>query len=334
MYSLRPYYQLLLLIFLWSASPNVSHAHEERTTQAKLLSHMEDSHVWHFATIDHRHISLYLPVILYKKEGGLYIFSSHNLWDAHHHPTSYQGFALTKDEKIVATDGNTVYDFSITKNVMAMLLSILLMLLLFIGLAHHTARHGTPRGKWILLTKPLMLIRNLAHDKIGQKHADTYLPYLLTLFFYIWFNNVLGLFPGGANLTGNISITLVLALSSSVMTNWHGNRHYWAHIFNPPGMPKWLLPILIPIELIGLVTKPIILMARLFVNILIGHIVLLTILGVIFMIKPIFALFTIVPLTLGVAMLFLKLFVCFFQAYIFTMFATLYLSAAVVEDKH
>ena len=153
------------------------------------------------------------------------------------------------------------------------------------------------------------------------------MPYLLSVFFFIWLPNLLGLLPGAANVTGNVSIALVLALFTFVITNINGNKYYWAHVFNPPGVPWWLTPIMIPIELIGLLTKPFSLMVRLFANITAGHIILLSIVGLIFILKN--AWIGTVSVPFGAFMFLLKLLVAFLQAYIFTLLSAIYFGAAV-----
>lgn len=191
---------------------------------------------------------------------------------------------------------------------------------------------STPRGGWVVLAFLVNLVRNdIAKANINEKHYRRFTPYLLTLFFFIWLNNFMGLLPGAANVTGNISVTLVLSLFTFFITNLNGSRCYWQHILTPPGIPKWLFPIIVPIEILGVFIKIFTLMIRLFANMLAGHLILLNIIGLIFILKSIFAPMISVPL--GAFMVMLDLFVTFFQAYLFTLLSAIYLGAAVVEHE-
>ena len=169
----------------------------------------------------------------------------------------------------------------------------------------------------------------IAHSILGARHYRRFTPYLLTLFCYIFINNLLGLLPGGANVTGNISVVLVLALTTFLVTHWNSSRSYWKHILQPEGVPLWLLPILVPIEVLGIFIKPLTLMFRLFVNMLAGHLLLTAVIGLIFMLHNIFIAIIAVPL--GVFIFLLKIFVSFVQAYVFTLLTALTLAGAVEE---
>jgi F-type H+-transporting ATPase subunit a len=153
------------------------------------------------------------------------------------------------------------------------------------------------------------------------------MPYLLTVFFFIWFNNMLGLMPGGANLTGNIAVTGVLALITLLITLFSSNKYYWQHIFATPGVPKWLLPIMVPVELIGIFTKPFSLMVRLFANITAGHIIILSLLGLIFIAKNVAISAAVIPFALFMNLI--ELMVAILQAYIFTLLSAMYIGSAV-----
>lgn len=316
--------QSLLTILLLSPSQ----AHQPTPAEDPIMEHLADAYAWHFTTIDHKHITLYLPVIIYKKGSGLYVFSSKNLWDKHHQTVPYQGFKLNH-KKIKSIDGTKIYDVSITKNVASMLISMLLLLLLFLSMANYYKRNQgrPPRGAWVLLAYFIDLVRDhIVTPNIDEKHRLRFTPYLLTLFFFIWLNNLMGLLPGAANVTGNLSVTFVLALFAFLITNLHGTSYYWNHIFNPPGVPKWVLPIIVPIELLGVFIKPFTLMLRLFANMLAGHLVLLNIIWLIFILKSI--LVPIISVSLSVFMLLIKLFVAFFQSYIFVFLLAKYLGTA------
>jgi F-type H+-transporting ATPase subunit a len=308
--------------------------HEKEETNF-IFHHIGDAHEWHLVTMGHMHVTIPLPIILVSKNKGVEIFSSNRFWDAQHHRVSYKGYHINNHEKIVADDPTwRFYDLSITKNVASMLLSM--FLLLTVGLVaakrYKTNPYSTPRGLWGFLEMFICFIRDeVAIPNIGAHHYKSFMPYLLSVFFFIWLNNLMGLLPGAANVTGNISVTLVLALFTFIITIAHGNKHYWGHILRPPGVPIWLLPIMIPVELMGLLTKPISLMVRLFANITAGHIILLSIISLIFIFQTSWAGLISVPF--GAFMFLLKLIVAFLQAYIFTLLSAIYFGMAV-EETH
>jgi F-type H+-transporting ATPase subunit a len=296
-----------------------------------IMHHVKDAHDWHFATIGHTHITLHLPVIIYSPGRGLEIFSSNRFKDEHHQHRPYRGYILNDNEKIIALDQSHVfYDLSLTKNITSMLASVLILLVIFIIAAQNYKRkpQAAPHGFWALIELLICFVRDeIAIPNMGKKNCKRFMPYLLSMFFFIWLNNLLGLLPGAANVTGNISVTLVLALFTFVITNLNGNKHYWGHLFNTPGVPRWLAPIMVPVELLGLFTKPFALMIRLFANITAGHIILLSIIGLIFTLKNTWV--GIISVPFGAFMFLLKLLVAFLQAYIFTLLSAIYLSAAV-----
>ena len=178
----------------------------------------------------------------------------------------------------------------------------------------------------------ILFVRDgIAKPNIG-KHHERFMPYLLTIFFFIFFNNLMGLLPGAANVTGNIAVTITLAILTFIITNVNGNKSYWKHIFATPGVPVALLPLMIVIEFIGLFTKPFSLTVRLFANITAGHIIILSILGLVFIIESAWVGFGSVPL--AVMMSFLELLVAFIQAFVFTLLSSIYIGQAVVEHDH
>jgi F-type H+-transporting ATPase subunit a len=298
-----------------------------------ILEHIGDEHEWHFATIGHTHISIPLLCIVFTNE-GLKVFSSSNFKNEHHEAVAYEGLKL-EHHKIVAEDGSAVYDFSITKNVASLLLSAVLLISIFFSVAKgYKERTGkAPKGLQSLLEPIIIFVRDeIAKNNIGEKHYRRFTPYLLTLFFFIWINNLLGLLPGGANLTGNIAVTMVLAIVAFLVTNLNGKSTYWGHIFAMPGVPKWLLVLLTPVEVIGLFMKPFSLMVRLFANMTAGHIILLSLISLIFIfeslaISPIIVAFS-------VFMNVIELLVALLQAYIFTMLTSTYIGSAVEEHHH
>ncbi|RZK52182.1 MAG: ATP synthase F0 subunit A [Pedobacter sp.] len=315
----------------------VEHGKEKFEPTKVIMEHIADSHMWHLWG----HTSLPLPVILYTN-GGLEVFSSGNF---HHGEQDYVGkfntYRLEEDHvKVVGADGKideeaSVLDFSITKNVAAMFVAILVILIVFISVAGaYKKRVGkSPKGLQSFIEPIIIFVRDdIAKPNIGHKYAK-FMPYLLTTFFFILFNNIFGLipiFPGGANVTGNIALTFVMALGTMIIVNINGNKYYWKHIFKPD-VPFWLYPIMIPVELIGIISKPFALMIRLFANITAGHIIVLSLISLIF----IFETLAIAPVSVAFVLFMdvLELLVAFLQAFIFTLLTALFIGMAV-EEHH
>jgi len=293
-----------------------------------ILHHIGDSHEWHWFSTDNGHFVAPLPIIAYRPGKGVSIFSSARLAEGQ----TYDGLKL-EHEHLVTEDGSKVYDFSITKNAAALLGSGLILLVVFMAVARgYKKNHGkAPTGIQSFFEPIIIFIRDeVAKKSIGPKY-ERYMPYLLTVFFFIWFNNLLGLTPGAANLTGNIAVTFTLAILTLIITLASSNKYYWAHIFATPGVPKALLPIMIPVELIGVVVKPFSLMIRLFANITAGHIVILSFISLIFIFKNV----ALAPVSLafGLFINVLELLVAILQAYIFTLLTAMYIGGAV-EEHH
>ncbi len=309
---------------------------EEKLDPAKIImDHIKDAHEFHFFTIGHTHVSLPLPVILYSPSKGLSLFSSSRF--GHEGEEVYNGYKYNELKDIVAEDGSKVYDFSITKNVFQMLLALTILVLLMIGIAKKYKKGigvtSAPKG-WQNAVEPVItFVRDeVAKPNLGKKWVN-YMPYLLTVFFFILINNLFGLLPGSANVTGNTAFTAVLGLLSLVVILFSTNAHFWAHIFWPPGVPIFVKIILIPIELLGvLVIKPAALIIRLFANMVAGHIIILSFISLIFIFgamakvagwgfSPISILFT-------VFIYFIELLVAFIQAFIFTNLTAVFIGQA------
>ncbi|MBK5277506.1 MAG: F0F1 ATP synthase subunit A [Bacteroidia bacterium] len=302
-------------------------AAEEINMSDVIIHHVMDDHQWHFTD----HLVLPLPIIVYSSENGLDIFSSSNFFNEHHQEVEYNGYKLEHNHITLADSGEAVLDLSITKNVAMLLINAGLLLFVFLSVAkaYKTNAGKAPKGIQSFLEPIVVFVRDeIVKPNIGNKY-ETYLPYLLTLFFFILFGNLLGLLPGAGNLTGNIAITMSLAVLTFLITNLSGNRNYWSHIFWTPGVPLPLRIIILPVELIGLITKPFSLMIRLFAAITAGHIVLLSLLGLTFM----FHSYTVgVVSSLFVMIITLiELLVAGIQAYVFTMFTALYIGMATEE---
>lgn len=310
-------------------------AKEEKFNIGEMITHhISDAHDWHFATVGHTHVSIPLPVILYSPTKGFDVFSSSKFKNEHHNLVSYNGYVLDEHEKIHSIDGTKVYDFSITKNVASLILSAIILLLVFLTVAKgYTKNKGkAPTGIQSLFEPIITYVRDdIARPSIGEKDYQRFLPYLLTLFFFIWFNNMMGLLPGSANVTGNIAVTMVLAVITFFVTNLNGKKGYWKHLIAPPGVPGFVLPLIVPVEIIGVFVKPLTLMIRLFANITAGHIILLSLIGLIFTFKNYFIGGTVTVFV--VAMNLLEILVALLQAFIFTLLSAMYIGSAV-EDAH
>lgn len=320
------------------------HDEEEFNPSTFIFDHVGDSHEWHILTKQNgESVAIYLPVILYSKEKGLDLFSSKKI--AHGH--EYKGYRLEEEGelkgKIVSLNAeghpdeeNLPLDFSVTKAVVGMFFAALLGLLLFISMSRSYKKTGVapPKGIQSLLEPVILFVRDdIAMPNFGEHKTDKYMPYLLSVFFFILFNNIMGLIPFpppfGANVTGNLSVTMTLALCTFFVTQFNGTKTYWKHVYAPPGIPFWLLPIMIPVEFIGLFSKPFALMIRLFANITAGHIIVLSLVSIIFIFKSL----TVAPISIFFVIFMdcLELLVAFLQAYVFTLLSSLFISMAVQE---
>lgn len=337
-----------------TAGPHDTHdeAEEGFAPSRFIFDHIMDAYEWHILTYKDFHLSVSLPVILYSESKGLIVFLFSKF---HHGHSDYRGFRYeTQGEnrgKIVEIleDGSTALpklDLSFTKNVLAILVSIIILLWVFISVARAYARRPdkAPTGLQNLMETIILFVRDdIARPSIGEEKYEKFTPFLLTVFFFIWFNNMLGLipiFPFGANVTGNITVTMVLALFTFGITTLNGNRNYWQHIFNMPGVPWWQkipIPLMPIIEIIGMVTKPFVLMVRLFANMAAGHIIVLGFLSLIFIFGEMNMtagfLASVLSLAFTIFMTMLELLVALIQAYVFTLLSAIYFGMAV-EEHH
>ncbi len=347
-----------------------------------IMHHVADAHQIHFFTtspntVDEKHWSLPLPVILWTND-GLKVFSSNHFY---HHPVHsaeghvyvHDGFVMNHDEMIFYGDENgnilkeeviekneagedvavmvpmSPLDVSITKSVVGLFFTGLLCVLIFASVARAYRKRGksAPKGLQSLMEPLILFVRDeVAVPSIGAKKADKFMPFLMTIFFFIWMANMLGLIPfiGAFNVMGTMSVTIVLALIVFIITTINGNKHYWMHLAWPPGVPWPIKLILVPIELLGIFIKPAVLMVRLTANITAGHIIILAFTGLIFIFgsDPV----SLAPnwgagigLAIGstlfmVFMFFIELLVAFLQAYVFTLLSALYFGSAVEEAHH
>ncbi len=324
---------------------SIANGEEEFKTSEFILGHIADSHEWHILTTPGgKSVAIYLPVIIYSHYTGLHVFSSRKLAHGHKHDGFYIAEEGEQEGRIIESGHTDVegieympLDFSITKNVTAMITAALIGLLIFISLARSYQKTGIsePRGLQSFLEPLILFVKDdIVRPNLGDAKSDKYLPYMLTVFFFILINNLLGMipfFPFGANVTGNIAVTLILAFFTFLITQFSGNRNYWRHIFATPGVPLWLLPIMIVVEIIGMISKPFALMVRLFANITAGHIIILSLISLIFIFKTIW----IAPASIGFVLFMdcLELLVAFLQAYVFTLLSSLFIGLAI-EEHH
>jgi F-type H+-transporting ATPase subunit a len=303
-----------------------------------IMHHIKDSHEWHFFNVGHTHITLPLPVITYSSDRGLEFFTSSDFQNHETHKFgkefAHEGIYIDDHDHLGRVDGGSIIDFSITKNVAMLFLVIAFVLYFSLAAAGHYKKHGAvaPKGAASFVEPIVIFVRDeIALKAIGPKHMK-FVPYLLTLFFFIWTGNLLGLMPGAANLTGNIAVTFTLAMITFVIVNVNGNKDYWKHVFATPGVPAALLPIIVVVEFIGLFTKPFALMVRLFVAITAGHIVILAFIALVFIFESysIGVLSTVMVTFINV----IELLVATIQAYVFTLFSAMYIGGAVAEHHH
>jgi len=339
------------------------------------LHHIADANTWHIVG----NVSIPLPVIVYHKEDGLAIFLSNKLPEAHHaeevetemaheehgmdmgkveegmeqehpdmeaahhEPASYKGYVMVHD-RVARADGTAFLDLSVTKNVATLILTALLLIWIFTSVARAYARRPgqAPKGLQSLMEPLIIFVRDdVVKPNLGD-NTERFLPYMLTLFFFIWFANMLGLIPliSNPNLTGNITVTMALSVLTFILTNVNGTKDYWMHILWPPGVPLWVKIILVPIEILGIFIKPFALMIRLFANITAGHIIILSLVGLIFIFGNageslgggLGGALVAVPFT--IFMSFLELLVAFLQAFIFVMLSALFISLAMEKHEH
>ena len=326
----------LIAVFLMAGVSTSAYAESEGGEGAPLnvseviLHHVQDDHVWHFAD----GLVLPLPVIVYTETRGLEVFSSANFYDEHHNLIPYNGYQIEHGHISIVGSEEHVLDLSITKNVAMLFVNVALILFVFLQVAagYRKNKGKAPSGIQSFMEPIILFVKDeVVKPNIGPKY-ERYLPYLLTLFFFILFGNFLGLLPGAANLTGNIAVTTVLALLTFLITSFSGNKAYWSHIFWTPGVPLPLRVIILPVEVIGIFTKPFSLMVRLFAAITAGHIVLLSLLCLTFIFHSWGA-----GIGASIFVIFInliELLVAGIQAYVFTLFSSLYIGMAIEEHDH
>jgi len=319
-----------------------------------IIEHLADNYEWHITTFGHTHVSIPLPVIVKGQNSGWQVFLSSRFEHGH---AEYKGFYIASEgklkgkivEKDASGEESRPWDISLTKNACSLLISSSLLLILVLSCARwYKQRQGkpeeiSPKGFNAMLEMVItMIVDEVAKPCIGKNYRR-YVPYLLTVFFFILTNNLLGLiplFPGGANVTGNIAITSILAICTFIIVNIYGTKEYWREILWPE-VPMWLkvpIPIMPAIELIGIFTKPFALMIRLFANILAGHAMVLGLTCMVFLtVKLGTAMNTgmsFLSVLMAVMIGFIELLVAFIQAYVFTLLSSVFIGLSQVEPHH
>jgi len=346
----------LIVSFLGFALEETPNDGEEKfDPKAMILHHVKDAHEFHLWDWKGKPVSLSLPIILWT-DNGLTTFSSskfhhddegHSIVEANGgkfvklHEKIYQldagASSVTFDAEHHPTNAKKPLDFSITRNVFMMWISVIVLLIIFLSAArsYKKSKNGIPTGIAGFVEPLVVFVRDeIGIPMIGEHKYKKYMPYLLTVFFFIWINNIFGLIPilNGANLTGNIAFTLTLAVFTFIITTLSGNKNYWKHIFWMPGVPVPMKIFLAPIELIGMIVKPVSLMIRLFANITAGHVIILALMSLIFIFKSV----AIAPVSVAFSLFItvIEIVVTAIQAYIFTILSALYFGMATEEEHH
>ncbi|MCR9182149.1 MAG: F0F1 ATP synthase subunit A [Flavobacteriaceae bacterium] len=343
--------------FFVSAQEVSTEAQEDKKFDPKsmIMHHVKDAYGFHIIDIGEKKYAISLPIILWTDNGLTTFMSSafeHDYYGnvvverngekfVNYKEKIYQlnlgEDALVKGEDGYPANASKPLDISITKNVFMMWVSMLVLFLIFIGAArkYKKSESFVPKGIASFVEPLVLFIRDeVAIPMIGEKKYARYMPYLLTVFFFIWLNNIFGLIPiiNGANLTGNIAFTLTMATFTFIITTFSGNKSYWKHIFWMPGVPVPMKIFLMPIEIVGMFTKPISLMIRLFANITAGHIIILALMSLIFIFNTV----AIAPVSVAFSLfiIVIEIVVTAIQAYIFTILSALYFGMATEEHEH
>ena len=320
--------------------PATSNVTEEKFDPAKeIMGHIRDAYEFHFFTLGHFHATINLPVILYSPQKGWSVFSSSRF--GHEGENTYDGYKLENGNIVPVEAGVKVYDFSLTKNVVQMFIALIVLVLLMTGIARKYKKGpgvtSAPSGWQGAIEPVITFVRDdVAKANLGQRY-ERYMPYLLTVFFFILINNLFGLIPGSANVTGNVAFTIVMGVISFIIILISSNKHYWGHIINPK-VPWAIKPILIPVEILGVFTKPFALIVRLFANMVAGHIIILSFVSLIFIFggmskvagwsfSPISVLFT-------VFIYLIEILIAFIQAFIFTNLTAIFIGQAFEGSHH
>ncbi|MFK7834367.1 MAG: F0F1 ATP synthase subunit A [Winogradskyella sp.] len=342
--------------FSFAKDSNDKDADKEFDAKEMIMHHVKDAYGMHLFDINGKAISIPLPVLLYT-DNGLVTFSSSEF----HHDyngeviveKNGQRFVNVHEKVYILDEGATqvtydaehhptnahrpTFDFSITRNVFMMWVSVAVLLLIFLsaGRYYKKRQDNVPKGIASFVEPLVVFVRDeIGKPMIGEHKYKKFMPYLLTVFFFIWINNIFGLIPilNGANLSGNIAFTFALAFCTFIITTFSGNKNYWKHIFWMPGVPVAMKIFLMPIEIVGMFVKPVSLMIRLFANITAGHIIILALMSLIFIFETVMVAPVSVAFSLFIGII--EIVVTAIQAYIFTVLSALYFGMATEEAHH
>lgn len=340
---------LLVCLGAEAKAPDAQEQNQEVDVAGILFGHTADGYGWHITDWKGHHVSIPLPCIVHSSTGW-HVFMSSEIAHGHEHDGLFIAEEGRYEGKIVerGADGELVrpFDISITKNVASLMITAVLLIVIILGTARwykrNDATEGAPGGFTGVMEMVIMMVNDeIIKPSVGEKHYRQYAPFLLTAFFFIFLANLLGLvpfFPGGANVTGNIAVTMVLALFTFFAINLFGNKHYWKEILWPdvPLFLKFPIPIMQTIELFGVISKPFSLMVRLFANIMAGHMMVLGLVAVIFVtvkLGPVInGSMTVISMLFGLVINALELLVAFIQAYVFTMLSAVFIGMSRQEE--
>lgn len=339
---------MLSMLPVFASAENVEekevHAEEEEFEVTSFIAHhIADSHKWSIVGYKNSEgeevkIEIPLPVIAYYDgqvlccmssafDDGAEVEKDGNVYSMHHDKLHVKNAETGEEAKPL--------DLSITRNVASMFMSVALLLIVFCGAARAYKKGPVPHGGASFVEMLVLFVNDIAEVQIGKEKAGKFAPYLLTLFFFIWFNNLIGLvpfFPGSSNLSGNVSFTAVLAIFTFLMTNLNGSRSYWKHNLTVPGVPVLMKVLLVPIEVVSMFVKPFTLLIRLFANITGGHIIVISLISMIFIVKS--YVMAVPSVLLALIIFVLELIFGALQAYIFTLLSALYIGLAVQDEEH
>ena len=296
---------------------------------------------FHFFSVGNFHASVHLPVILYSPQKGFSVFSSSRFGEEGEE--EYDGYKLVGNNIVPVEEGVKVYDFSLTRNVVQMFIAVTILVLLMTGIAKKYRNgygvNSAPSGWQNALEPVITFVRDdVAKVNLGSRW-NRYMPYLLTVFFFILINSLFGMLPGSANVTGNIAFTMVLGLISLVVILFSTTGHFWKHIFWPPGVPFLVKVILVPVEVAGVfIIKPAALIIRLFANMVAGHIIILSFISLIFIFGAMNAIagwgFSPVSILFTVFIYLIEILVAFIQAFIFTNLTAIFIGQGFEGSDH
>lgn len=355
-YILTSVLLLTVMGFQPLAAENAHEAQPEKELNVKelILDHLADAYEWHLTSFGDTHISIPLPIIVKGETSGWHVFMSSKF---HHGHEAYEGFYIAQEgkyrgkivEKNASGEEIRPWDISLTKNATSLIISSTLLIIIILSVSKwyrrqaKTGEKKAPKGFVGFMEMFIMSVQDDIIKPCVGKNYRKFSPYLLTVFFFILFNNLLGLvplFPGGANVTGNIAVTLVLAVFTFFTVNLFGSKEYWKEVFWPD-VPTWLkvpIPIMPAIELVGVFTKPFALMIRLFANILAGHSIVLGLTCLIFVTANLGAVInssmTVVSVLLTIFISLVEILVAYIQAYVFTMLSAVFIGLAQIEPHH